>query len=163
MRRWKSIDDNRACEVGHSCASNCVGVLAGAQGALGNRPVLASYGIFCRVPVCCVEDLQDVEAQLRRLYGTEDGQLCQALLTTEFQDWKRRVSRELKDEPRASPRTFLTLVVEEQNPRQLLSTIEAFLPAQYHLLYACHSVDIDRIMPVRPSPRGEKRKHECRG
>jgi len=147
-------------------------------GVLGNRRVSASHGIFCRVPVCCVADLQDVEAQLRRLYGTADGQVCQALSTIEFQDWKRSVSCELRDAPCASPSASIpdnclrrrvlqqhtgappALVAGDQTPRQLLRTIEAFLPAQYHLLYACQSVDIDRIMPLLPTPRAEKRERE---
>jgi hypothetical protein len=168
--------------------------------------VLASHGKFWRVAVCCVTDLQAVEVQLRQLYGTGDGQLCQALLTTEYQAWKRSVSLELRNESCASPpetsgppgsgppgsgppgsgspgsgslvsssldsssldssalgngmrRRFSAQTVEDWSlrPRPLLRTIEAFLP-QYHLLYACQSVDIYRILPLVPTFRAGKRE-----
>jgi len=136
--------------------------------------VPASHGKFWRVAVCCVTDLQDVEVQLRQLYGTGDGQLCQALLTTEYQAWKRSVSLELRNERErscASPaetsgapgrgmrRRFSAQTVEDcsLSPRPLLRTTEAFLP-QYHLLYACQSVDIYRILPLVPTLRTGKRE-----
>jgi hypothetical protein len=113
-----------------------------------------------------VTDIQDVEVQLRQLYGTGDGQLCQALLTTEYQAWKRSVSLELRNEscaPGGAPggmrRRFSAQTVEDcsLSPRPLLRTIEAFLP-QYHLLYACQSVDIYRILPLVPTFRTGKRE-----
>jgi hypothetical protein len=48
---------------------------------------------FWRITVSCKEDIQLVEHKLRRLYGTIDGQGCQALLTTEYQQWKNTVLR----------------------------------------------------------------------
>jgi hypothetical protein len=48
---------------------------------------------FWRITVSCKEDIQLVEHKLRRLYSTIDGQGCQALLTTEYQQWKNTVLR----------------------------------------------------------------------
>jgi len=145
------------------------GIACGGENAASGVP--ASHGKFWRVEVCCVTDIQDVEVQLRQLYGTGDGQLCQALLTTEYQAWKRSVSLELRNEscapgcaPGGAPgggmrRRFSAHTVEDcsLSPRPLLRTIETFLP-QYHLLYACQSVDIYRILPLVPTFRTGKRE-----
>lgn len=125
----------------------------------------SSHPLCCRVSVCCVTDLQHVENHLRRLYATANGQMCQALLTTEYCDWKRSVSSELASRDCAGPCSEAASNIARRrvppspdgNKRQLFRTIEAFLPVHYHLVYACHSVDIYRTLPTVPANRGEKR------
>jgi len=172
--QWPGSTGGNHCEAdGSDMVHGGVDVFAGGDIARGGvaSGVPASHGKFWRVAVCCVTDIQDVEVQLRQLYGTGDGQLCQALLTTEYQAWKRSVSLELRNESCAAPaetggargggmrRRFSAQTAEDcsLSPRPLLRTIEAFLP-QYHLLYACQSVDIYRILPLLPTFRAGKRE-----
>ena len=167
--QWPGANHYGGDGMGHGGGGVSAEVARGGENVASGVP--ASHGKFWRVAVCCVTDIQDVEVQLRQLYGTGDGQLCQALLTTEYQAWRRSVSLELRNESCASPsetsgapgsgvrRRFPAQTVEDcsLSPRPLLRTIEAFLP-QYHLLYACQSVDIYRILPLVPTCRAGKRE-----
>lgn len=108
-----------------------------------------------RVAVRSVADLRAVEEQLRVLYRTTPGHTCQALLTTEFQTWKRNVSLELSaTRGRDGTRRLCAPCHGEQ--RAKVRTIEAFLP-QFHIMYACDSVDIYHIVPLVALHHGEKR------
>jgi hypothetical protein len=124
---------------------------------------------FWRVTVSSQEDMQLVEHKLRRLYGTADGQGCQALLTTEYQQWKNTVLRHFLNHSGDSARLldasdnvprcrFPSQLPEDHHDaaahrRPLVPAIEAFLP-NYHLLYVQGSVDIN---PHEPAVRVDTR------
>jgi hypothetical protein len=150
------------------CASLpwCLG--AGSSAARAASPAKAEPPPkFWRITVSCKEDLQVVEHKLRRLYGTIDGQGCQALLTTEYQQWKNTVLRHfLNHSGDAAGARLLDASLADNVPRcrfpsqfpedhhdaaacrrPLVPAIEAFLP-NYHLLYVQGSVDINPHEPV---------------
>jgi hypothetical protein len=49
-------------------------------------------GIYIEVPVKSIADLQVVDSRVRVLCNTTYGAQCQALLTTEYQSWRRKVA-----------------------------------------------------------------------
>lgn len=128
---------------------------------------------FWRIAIGHKNDMEKVDDKLRQLYGTMDGQPCQALLTTEYVHWKHTVLQNLSNlhgdfESRSlhancmlanGPRCrFPSQVPEDRHdvaacPRPLIVAIEAFLP-NYHLLYVQGSVDIN---PHEPLVRVETR------
>ncbi len=131
---------------------------------------------FWRLAVLRGEDLDCVEAKLRQLYGTADGHACQALLTTEYRQWKRLVLQKCLSYPAApldAPEAglgaggtarcrFPSLAQPGASdgavsPRPLVVAIEAFLPG-YHLLYVRGSVDINAHEPVLRVSAREKRR-----
>jgi hypothetical protein len=111
--------------------------------------------------------IQLVEHKLRRLYGTIDGQGCQALLTTEYQQWKNTVLRHfLNHSGDAAGARLLDVSLSDNVPRcrfpsqfpedhhdasacrrPLVPAIEAFLP-NYHLMYVQGNVNINPHEPV---------------
>lgn len=112
---------------------------------------------FWRVAVRGVADLKAVEEQLRSLYKTSPGHMCQALLTTEYQTWKRNVSLELSATgARVHDGARRLCAPSAGGERAMVRTIEAFLP-QFHLMYACDSVDIYHIVPLVAAQQGQKR------
>lgn len=49
-----------------------------------------------RIPVTSVADLTAVDVKVRSLCNTTPGAQCQAILTTEYQSWRRRVALALQ-------------------------------------------------------------------
>lgn len=122
---------------------------------------------FWRIAVGHKNDIDKVEGKLRQLYGTKDGQPCQALLTTEYVQWKHTLlqifstphgdfeSQSLHDNCMFAngPRCRFPSQVQEDRrdvaacPRPLIVAIEAFLD-KYQLLYVNGSVDINFHEPL---------------
>ena len=50
-------------------------------------------GIQYVVPVNSVADLRVVDSRVRTLCNTSSGAQCQAMLTTEYQSWRRKVAQ----------------------------------------------------------------------
>ena len=125
---------------------------------------------FWRIAVVRGEDLDFVERKLRQLYHTTDGQPCQALLTTEYRQWKRLVLQKFLDHggdgaaggAAGGARCRFPSLVHDGGgdavaaQRGLVAAIEAFLPG-YHLLYVQGSVDINPHEPVTRALGGAKR------
>jgi len=143
-----------------------------AHAAAHAAPPAAACGRFWRIAVVRGEGLDLVERKLRQLYHTTDGQPCQALLTTEYRQWKRLVLLRLLDgggdgggaggglagAPGARCRfPSLLLGGDAAARRGLLTALEAFLPG-YHLLYVLGSVDINPHEPVTRALGATKRE-----
>ncbi|NBX17196.1 MAG: hypothetical protein EBR09_07515 [Proteobacteria bacterium] len=129
--------------------------------AAGGEHGACAPEVFWRVVVVSGDDLDLVERKLRHLYRTADGQPCQALLTTEYQQWKRLVLQRFSAGLGAVESTgaaggtrsrFATPASGDDSravrtPRPLVAAIEAFMPG-YHLLYVAGAVDISPYRPV---------------
>lgn len=118
---------------------------------------------FWRIVVVSGADLDLVERKLRHLYRTADGQPCQALLTTEYVQWKRLVLQKfascedghtsLRAGAERGMRCRFSAPVASDSARAagpqraLVAAIEAFMPG-YHLLYVHGAVDISPYKPV---------------
>jgi hypothetical protein len=127
---------------------------------------------FWRIAVVRGDDLDFVESKLRQLYHTTAGQPCQALLTTEYRQWKRLVLQTFlnfggdagwaRAGADSGPRCRFPSHMHDgagdavAAPRPLVAAIEAFLPG-YHLLYVQGSVDINPHEPVTRAHGGAKR------
>ena len=62
-------------------------------------------GFEIQVPVTSLADLETVDVNVRSLCNTTPGAQCQAILTTEYQSWRRRVALfllQLSNDPHAS-------------------------------------------------------------
>ncbi len=53
-------------------------------------------GLEFQIPVTSVADLKAVDVKVRSLCNTTAGAQCQAILTTEYQSWRRRVALVLR-------------------------------------------------------------------
>jgi hypothetical protein len=134
-----------------------------ARAAAGSAPAR-----FWRIAVVRGDDLDFVESKLRQLYHTTAGQPCQALLTTEYRQWKRLVLQKFLDvggdaggaRADSGPRCRFPSHMHDGDavaaPRPLVAAIEAFLPG-YHLLYVQGSVDINPHEPLTRAHGGAKR------
>jgi len=70
------------------------------------KTLYSCMGIEIEVAVNSVADLQAVDLHLRTLCNTTPGAQCQAILTTEYQSWRRQLALFL-NERKHNPHAFL--------------------------------------------------------